>query len=1174
MGNKYTHDYEPKEKFDNILSRQYKPKEFDKLMKKIKIIDDLKRYHITIDKDKNFDKNIKDFFCKKYGPFLDIQRFIIPIIGVINSGKSTFMNNLLNLQNVLQIGDKVTTRFAAIIRHDKNANIPEIYNVEIQKRGTNGFNFKEKGKNLLKSNQSLAKIIEELNKDIEEKQNSDKYLYDPEKFFLIIRTKISLFEGEFEDYGNFIDFLDIPGLDEVNNEYNCLFDDYIQMIFSNILFPIFIFDIKSFENDNAKNIFKKFLDLYTKNIRNFQFKVSEQYDKGFIILNKIDLLNENKENIYKKFIQDYSELNLSNGKNIKILINKNINFFGISATKLSSNKKTNLFIDTILEDIISESKKSKFNSFKKFIKTYLLEKYNIDLNKSNEENYELKERLNITNNLLKISINNLKSPEFNLKEFTFLSQINNDNNNNEFEKINKNLFFQMQTKIKKELDEFLNFDFEGISQIDLTELNKKKEALLNNGLFRDQGFIIKINKEALNLFPNDLNIKYKKSNEIVETINEFSKFFKEKYTRIIFIGIISSGKTSLLNSIIGNNYNILETTANECTKSIYRIKYSSKISFCESKMVRNNFGSYFEDIEQTKIFKINEIKNKIINLNKEGNFKYYTLYVPIEALKNIKNKEKIELIDLPGINKNIAEIKIDLKELIDVSDGFIFNFNSLNIADENSQYIFTKIIENIKERNDSFNFENCLFNLNWIDEIQSDLLDNKIKEFKETITKNVNTKIYTGNFLYKMIMKEKLLSSRDINVSYFSNLFYKNYLDNAYEIESLNFIKGRDSWKIIYDDLTDEYENLEDLILEISDANYSNEINKKIYDLKKKSIIPKDEVNIKKIAKFLISFEKNKKKLIKSYESSKANIFFEKFSSQMNSSIENNQKNIFKKFNNYLINLFFQLFFLNELCLNEGKIDEFKNNIERKKMIIEKEYSQITEIIKNKFLNKEKILDEYKENIISLITNKEKLDREQIYEIIKKSGIENKITSLMKYLDNEIKKIEIDFYFFCIKEIADLLKDLDSFQNILDNISLSFRVQSGNGIFYASSIIGGLLLASSYGASIATTSFGLSLGAIGVGYSLFGLIIALPFAGYEIYQRNKSNDKKVADYFDDIKRKMNNIKDKYIKGIADKKKEFILNLEKSKDISDKEILFLKQNNYIEKFKKFINLLKT
>lgn len=91
-------------------------------------------------------------------------------------------------------------------------------------------------------------------------------------------------------------------------------------------------------------------------------------------------------------------------------------------------------------------------------------------------------------------------------------------------------------------------------------------------------------------------------------------------------------------------------------------------------------------------------------------------------------------------------------------------------------------------------------------------------------------------------------------------------------------------------------------------------------------------------------------------------------------------------------------------------------------------------------------------------------------------------------------------------------------------------------------------------------------------YSGFGLVLVLPLAGYEIYQRYKSNDKKISDYFEKVKSEINRIKQRYIRGINDKKKEFLLNLDNSKTISDEEIKFLKRENYQEKFKKFLNKL--
>ena len=71
---------------------------------------------------------------------------------------------------------------------------------------------------------------------------------------------ISLFEGEYEKYGELIDFVDIPGLDEVR-EINC-FDDFILPIFPNIIFPFFIFDVNSYSHDASKKIIIQYLNYF------------------------------------------------------------------------------------------------------------------------------------------------------------------------------------------------------------------------------------------------------------------------------------------------------------------------------------------------------------------------------------------------------------------------------------------------------------------------------------------------------------------------------------------------------------------------------------------------------------------------------------------------------------------------------------------------------------------------------------------------------------------------------------------------------------------------------------------------------------------------------------------------------------------------------------------------
>ena len=290
---------------DNEATK-FEPENFNKLMEKIEILKELDE-NIRFYRELNIKKELLDKISKKYLRFRGIKRFCIPIIGVISSGKSTFMNYLLKLNNILEIGEKITTQFICIIRHDENISTPEIYEVEIEKRDTNAFNFIEKGENLLNcdgnSNEFLKEKIKKRNEDIcKAKKNEDekfeKFL-DPSDYFLIIKTKIPIFEGEYEKYGELIDFLDIPGLDEGNTN----FDNFIIPIFKNILFPIFIFDVNSYSNDAPKIIIKQFLEQFFKITKSkYIIEKNKSFELGFYILNKIDLINKKQKKKMKLLI--------------------------------------------------------------------------------------------------------------------------------------------------------------------------------------------------------------------------------------------------------------------------------------------------------------------------------------------------------------------------------------------------------------------------------------------------------------------------------------------------------------------------------------------------------------------------------------------------------------------------------------------------------------------------------------------------------------------------------------------------------------------------------------------------------------------------------------------------------------------------------------------------------
>ncbi len=53
---------------------------------------------------------------------------IVPVLGPISAGKSTFLNYLMGC-NILQTGGSLTTRFILIIRHNPNQEEPKLFHI-------------------------------------------------------------------------------------------------------------------------------------------------------------------------------------------------------------------------------------------------------------------------------------------------------------------------------------------------------------------------------------------------------------------------------------------------------------------------------------------------------------------------------------------------------------------------------------------------------------------------------------------------------------------------------------------------------------------------------------------------------------------------------------------------------------------------------------------------------------------------------------------------------------------------------------------------------------------------------------------------------------------------------------------------------------------------------------
>ena len=273
-------------------------KNIEKLNQLYKILNDYKEIIKDKIKDEKFVKQI-EIFKNEYSNLENINRFCIPIIGKCNSGKSSFLSYLLK-QKVLEIKDDVATKFICVIRHDSKSKFPKIYKANIKKRSEiNGkilYNFEEGEE--INSNGNIEKIIKDKN---EEEKNIDSK--DPKDYFLIMKINIPFFnENEFAPYSNFIELMDIPGLnDDLENDY------YIKNLFpyfiNNSKLCFFVFDAESYQSEDTEIIFNKIKELF-ENKENI-------YKNSIFILNKIDLVEKELE--CKKF-EKYMEDNFKIGK--------------------------------------------------------------------------------------------------------------------------------------------------------------------------------------------------------------------------------------------------------------------------------------------------------------------------------------------------------------------------------------------------------------------------------------------------------------------------------------------------------------------------------------------------------------------------------------------------------------------------------------------------------------------------------------------------------------------------------------------------------------------------------------------------------------------------------------------------------------------------------------------
>ena len=1063
-----------------------------------------------------------------------MKKKFIPIIGTISAGKSTFLQGLLGT-SVLEAGSTTTTKFVCLI---KNSEQTLFYHVIPKKE--KDIEFIKEGMEIFEE-EKIKKKIQEINKTLSEKPGSKDDIF----YMLEIPIKnienVPLLE---ECY-----FMDIPGLNENKSSY-------IEIIFSlltldDIKFEIMVFDSTCIGSDNILNIIKK-----------LEEKKCLKKSDNLFVLNRIDQTTKNGEeeiiNSFKQyFYQNFEDDKLENLIQININENKFVpmnSLLYLAETKINQDYSSMLIVEFF--SYIESKDKGNFSSFYEYLEKKLEfnlnwikdqgKSINLDVKSISKEEFGIIEKsVEEINKIKKFSSNDcLVDIKLKKKDVK--------NNMIKLFLIHKNkCYFYVHSKYYDQLQQIMK----EINIKDNNDLSSPPSALNNNfiNLYAQQ-------HENQNIIINNIN-NNKNNNDLIDipTLNELEKFLSDTFKkidpnneldsfnhslqslresllgrkiRIAFIGNISVGKSSVLNSIIGED--ILPTNDKECTYRgiIIRHKEGESFKLYKTKLETRGKGNdeyyYFIDDEKPYCRNIKEIKSYLTVKNNDKQIEDKDAYLVITGYLKIfdfikLDKDvisKIEFIDLPGPDRenNVFNEKKYYKKILKFSNCCVYINEPKTIDDENSVKMMVNQYEKDKQKifpKLRANFiKTCVFLIN-----KSDTIVEKTERLK------LESKIFNN-----ISTVEENLDPKDINISFFSGKYFLKYLDiilyfvdylennqfiliyslfNEYnsKISSywknfktfvLNKIKKiEENFFLDEDDTENEeeedeeeppedftknmkiaFEQLEKIRYKLLEVNDCNEIIQKLYNLNKKL---------------------KKKDFSNTYYSAQ---FFNDLKKAIENSVQLNKENL----KNYVQDFFkdTDILFKKELKkeTEDKKIEKKKelNELKNYKNIIKDIFEKTRENIKKIFNNgKERILGQIDGEISNISERLKESDKDLD---IAKDKLQTKINNIIEEIKKDQKELFSKLAEEIKKEIEKKAKEKDiniNSTNIDTNkgftvkmiVSAVFSTIAGVAVRTGLAFIGGAAAASAAGAATGAAVAGATVGGVSSTLAASGAIGAL-----------------------------------------------------------------------------------
>ena len=245
----------------------------------------------------------------------------------------------------------------------------------------------------------------------------------------------------------------------------------------------------------------------------------------------------------------------------------------------------------------------------------------------------------------------------------------------------------------------------------LIELGITKEDLKKEEIKKDIKFSIEEPFEFINSLKDIIDSLAKLDNddyikELPKEYQETLKVMNQNQIRIPLLGEYSSGKSSLLNSLIGHNFNVLPVGPQVCTNIALVIKYTNKnenISLFHTFLEKTPKDIYIFHSEETPLAKGQKTVNSVLNL--------------LNELYDISKYEEAYQNKVLGFVKNLDQIKEEYR---------VYNINILikllkkeisidSITDIQAQSNLKTLIPNsngkIKENKDFFKRAFFLLNI-------------------------------------------------------------------------------------------------------------------------------------------------------------------------------------------------------------------------------------------------------------------------------------------------------------------------------------------------------------------------------------------------------------------------------------------------------------------------------